>query len=420
MSSTGAIVAGQALRDPNSLVVAANIGVKPDSFAEPFLSRLWAAMLVQEKRGQPFDIVAMGLLFPEQVVRVAELAEEAPLGGATFYARRLLHERWQLDVATKLNELSQRALTLEPADEPVKAFRQDLNQAVADFERTNGQLGVVLAAEAVDAAIADLEQVIVARQDGKRIGISTGFPMLDAVLGAGWRKGSVNAVCARSGKGKTTFAINSFSAAIAAGDRGLFFTVEMPKAELTTKLIARDAKIWGARLLNGLPTDDEIDRLHHVSQRLAGAAWGLDDSFNGNVDALCQRSRAHARVHGLDVIFIDYAQQLLGPNPRATRREHIEYATARLKQLAIELKIAIVLIAQLNRVADDEDEIPGTNLIADSAAVEKDSDAILMLHHYRDDGGSVLHVAKNRHGRDNITMGLTCDWNTGTFSEKKP
>ena len=418
MKSSEAIL-GMALREPTALAVAADVGVTLAMFDDPFHASLWSAMLACERRGQPFDIVAMGMEFPLEASQIVGLSEEAPRSNVAFYARRLVNERWLSSAVARFADLAKTGQGLSPTDEALDAFRATVAACVADLERTAGASGLVAALPSVKAALVELEASIVAQQAGQAIGITTGFPGLDRILGAGWRRGSMTALCARSGKGKTTFALNSFSAAIAAGFRSLFFTVEMPNSELTTKLLARDGRIWGARLLNGQPTDEEIDRLHHVAGQIAEGKWSIDDNFAGSVDTLCQRVRSYHRIHGLDVVFVDYAQQLIGPNQRASRREHIEYATARLKQLAIQVKVAIVLIAQVNRLADEEDEIPGPHLIADSAAPEKDSDAVLMLHHY-EDGRSIVQVAKNRHGQSGIGYAIVCDWNTGTFSERPP
>lgn len=80
--------------------------------------------------------------------------------------------------------------------------------------------------------------------------------------------------------------------------------------------------------------------------------------------------------------------------------EKVGYISTCLKQLAMELDIPVVTLAQLNRAAQHM-EVPSMAEIKGSGAIEQDADLILILHRNEKEMGPEkywLICAKNRHG----------------------
>lgn len=77
------------------------------------------------------------------------------------------------------------------------------------------------------------------------------------------------------------------------------------------------------------------------------------------------------------------------------RRERFErYAdiSQRMKRLARDLNIPVVLLAQINRETADEYERPKLSHIRDTGSLEQDADIVLLLYVDRDDD-SIIRVA---------------------------
>ena len=93
-------------------------------------------------------------------------------------------------------------------------------------------------------------------------------------------------------------------------------------------------------------------------------------------------------------------------NPNLPPHQAIGEITMRLKDLARELDIPIVALAQVNRgVEKRDDKRPGMGDIKDSGTIEQEADSILTL--YRDEvynentqdrGTCEVNFKKNRHG----------------------
>jgi len=83
----------------------------------------------------------------------------------------------------------------------------------------------------------------------------------------------------------------------------------------------------------------------------------------------------------LFLVGIDYAQMLAATNPRLPRHEQIEEVSRGVKELAKEQDVAVILLAQLKRYADDSPDKPPTiSDIAGSDALTRDADVIVLTH----------------------------------------
>jgi replicative DNA helicase len=92
-----------------------------------------------------------------------------------------------------------------------------------------------------------------------------------------------------------------------------------------------------------------------------------------------------------------------------TRRYQIEEISRGLKELAKELDIVVLCLAQVNRgAAERAGQVPGLHDLRDSGAIEQDGDVIAFIHRpiaANPEAGEqftnygLLRVAKNRQGR---------------------
>jgi replicative DNA helicase len=113
-------------------------------------------------------------------------------------------------------------------------------------------------------------------------------------------------------------------------------------------------------------------------------------------------------------VIIDYLQ-LLRPsmvNRNTTRENEVAQISAGIKALAKELHIPIIVLAQLNRQAEQPGQKPRLSHLRESGAIEQDADIVALLHRERDTdtgGGAAreereaeLIVAKNRNGSTGV------------------
>ena len=110
---------------------------------------------------------------------------------------------------------------------------------------------------------------------------------------------------------------------------------------------------------------------------------------------------------GLDLIVIDYLQLINGSaRSGANRQEEVSQISRSLKQLARELEVPIIALAQLSRdVEKRDDKRPQMADLRESGSIEQDADIVMFLYregYYNKNtelpNVAELIIAKNRGG----------------------
>lgn len=246
------------------------------------------------------------------------------------------------------------------------------------------------------------------------IGLSTGFERLDEVLG-GLVEGTLVTIGGRTGIGKTAFAFNLLkNLTIEKNIPSLYISLESTEQLCTNMLIACTLNIKYRGLLSGQLVAEEWEKMDKGLSRIANAPVYLDTKSTYTIDDICKTVEELVQEHQVKVIFIDYLQ-LIFAKTGFTENRYLElnYITRRLKALAKEFNITIVLLSQLNRNAEDEkryEHRPVLTDLRDSGTICDDSDVVCFVHRpeyyhiYQDEKGNDMHnvalviVAKNRLG----------------------
>lgn len=246
------------------------------------------------------------------------------------------------------------------------------------------------------------------------IGLSTGFERLDEVLG-GLVEGTLVTIGGRTGMGKTAFAFNLLrNLSIEKNIPSLYISLESTEQLCTNTLIACTLNIKYRTLLSGQLVAEEWEKLDKGLPRIANAPVYLDTKSTYTIDDICKTVEESVQEHQVKVVLIDYLQ-LIFAKTGFTENRYLElnYITRRLKALAKEFNITIVLLSQLNRNSEGEkrfDHRPVLTDLRDSGTICDDSDVVCFVHRpeyyriYQDEKGNDLHnialiiVAKNRLG----------------------
>lgn len=239
--------------------------------------------------------------------------------------------------------------------------------------------------------------------------VSTGIGDLDRVI-TGLNRSDLILLAARPGMGKTSFALNiARYVACTAKKTVAFFSLEMSKEQLASRLLSSEALIEGTKLRTGKLNDEEWDRLIPASDILGKSELYLDDSPGITITEMKSKLR---RMRKLDLVIIDYLQ-LMGSGRRIENRvQEISEITRNLKILAKEMNVPVITLSQLSRASEQRtDHRPQLSDLRDSGSIEQDADIVLFLYregyydkneddspHGADQNSGECIVAKNRHG----------------------
>jgi len=238
--------------------------------------------------------------------------------------------------------------------------------------------------------------------------LSTGISGLDEVI-TGLNRSDLILLAARPGMGKTSFALNIAKyAAVNNKKKVAFFSLEMAREQLVSRLLANHASIEGTRIRLGKLSDTEWTRLTIAGNELSNSNMYFDDTPGITVPEMKAKLR---RLKNVDLVVVDYLQLMSGVKRTDNRVQEISEITRNLKIMAKEINVPVLTLSQLSRASEQRaDHRPLLSDLRDSGSIEQDADIVLFLYrpeYYRDSqesnnnknisSGEII-VAKNRHG----------------------
>jgi replicative DNA helicase len=261
---------------------------------------------------------------------------------------------------------------------------------------------------------------------GKLPGIPSGMTRLDGILG-GLLNNNLIIIASRPGVGKTAFMLGIAAHAVRAVDKTcVFFSLEMSRAQLVSRLLSGESGVDAFKLMTGALTKDDWRRIGEATASLSELKLLFNDNPGitvGEMKAQCRR------VKNLGLVIIDYLQLIDVPKSRELRFENrvseVGHISRSLHNMAKELGVPIVCAAQLRRESErNKGHRPLLSDLRESGNIEQDADSVLLLHresaHNReaDATAAELIVAKNRHGRTDV-VDLYWSGETTRFTESE-
>lgn len=233
-------------------------------------------------------------------------------------------------------------------------------------------------------------------------GISTGIDELDALIRLD--PGRLYIVAARPGIGKSALAAHFIRAD--AGRRGWgVLSMEMSGREWTDRLICAEAEVNVQAYGLGNIDDEDWTRVVDARDRVRKWRYLIDARAGLTWAQVASKVRQWHMLGKIDAAVVDYLGLIRKRDPRMSTYDHITEVTQAAKALARELRIPVVMLAQLNRDVEKRgDKRPIASDLRDSGSIEQDADVILMLHREgayddnADPNAAEVLVRKNRGG----------------------
>ena len=230
----------------------------------------------------------------------------------------------------------------------------------------------------INQSLADYLQLLQDMSEGKNPAISTGIGGLDRILNGGLRKGEVFVLGARPKHGKTALSL-TIARSIARTHSVLFLSQEMPISQLMHRHTAASGPFDLARILAAKADDyDMWSAVTEAARRLGDLHLIHDDQCALSLMDIRRKTLQVRRAHGLDVLFIDFLQLMAGAGEENRNRE-LDIIVNGIKAMAMDLGIAVVLLSQMSRKADEHYARPTMTHLRDSGAIEAAADQIAVL-----------------------------------------
>lgn len=399
-------VLGSILLSNNSLMDVVSI-LKDVDFHRPTHGLIYRAMQSLANKSEPIDIITVG----EEVRRGGGRVDDLDAYLAS------------LDSAVPATANIERYASIVRE----KALRRRLIEAGADIIRRAGEGGdiatQVAAAEEAVFAVADLGSnravktiadaikrvfsQIEARyeQQNDVTGLATGFEDFDRVT-AGMHPSDLIIIAGRPGAGKSAWAMNvALHVAVEQKLPVAVFNMEMSEDSIIERAFSSEGMIDGSTIRTGKVGERDWPKLAKACDRLYKAPLIVDDTPGltcMELRARCRRIRAkHPK---LALVVVDYLQLLRGAN-RTIREQEVAEISRSLKILAMEMRLPVLALAQLNRgIEKREDKRPMMSDLRESGGIENDADLVGFVHRpemydpEKDKGMAELVIVKQRKG----------------------
>lgn len=379
--------------------------LKPEHFFNHDHKLIYTEISRQLLAGKRVDMITIydGLKGEVDLITLNQLAQYVPSAANIKRYAQIVIDRSKsrdlLNVSSTITELATEHQT--PINDRIEQAQAQLSKLVDETPRDEW----VGAYEGMVAHTQTIED----RANGLVKAMSTGLNDIDDFLDGGLRGGGLYILAARPSMGKTAMAM-TMGLNMARDYSVGFLSMEMPHTELRdrqTAMLGRVGLSYVARPTRGagLPWDRVIEGVEKARQ----LNFYASDQSGLNINQVRSKARNLKRIHGLNVLIVDYLGLMSGLDAKQQRAYQLEEITRGLKTLAKELDIAVVCLAQVNRKVEERaDQAPHLSDLRDSGAIEQDADVVMFISRPIQGNPNLgaewnnyarMSIAKNRQGR---------------------
>lgn len=375
--------------------------LKREHFRTPGFGAAYAALVSAEPElGEPRKVAALRLLLESEPVKAREIAEKGDAIAAIIDAER----NWEYPphglhgFAVRLCTLARaeqvRGISAAASDRLSKGLdpRRIVPQLVEELQDELRAMQSIGRDSVAVAGSDEVVEAILAPEQADTRHLTSGWLDFDRRY-RGLAAGKLVVVAARPAVGKTTFALNwALKLAMGRSAPPLFISLEMSREELERALFSAHGAIDEADLRS------EPVRVRAAAAQIASTGFRIADPTSSfGIEELEAAMERHVAGGGCRVVVVDYLT--LMRMPKAERRDlAVGDITRRMKQLAREHAVPVVVLSQLNRgVESREGQRPRISDLRDSGSIEQDADDVLLLSRAGENRLRV-DVAKQRNG----------------------
>ena len=238
------------------------------------------------------------------------------------------------------------------------------------------------------------------------IGIPTGFHDLD-IMTAGIQKGELTVIAGRPCMGKTTLALSILEfAGVTSKIPCALFSLDLSKEKIAQKMISSLGGLNIHKLRTGFFSKQDWSRIDGAIDSMSGAPIYIDETSALTPHELVRKVKKLESEKNIELVVFDYIQ--CGADV-ISKEEHFNKITVfsrLLSSLARELNIAVIVLSQLSRAAEErEDHRPRFSDLVEYGDLVNVADNVFLL--YREEyymptdenkGKTELIIPKHRQG----------------------
>ena len=238
--------------------------------------------------------------------------------------------------------------------------------------------------------------------------IKTGFAELDNK--APLQAGELLIIGARPGMGKTTLAQNIIqSITLDYQKPTVFFSLEMPKAQLMQRLMSSLAEVQLAKTKSGKGLNEmDWGNLSYATEKYRqNFPLFIDDTIAMTIPKMRTSLNKIRKKHGkLGAVLVDYLQLVKPVEKFNNKNDELSEVSKALKAFSKEFDCPVIALAQLNRECEKRgDKRPLVSDLRECGQIEQDADHVWFIYRdevynekSKDKGTAEIIIRKQRNG----------------------
>ncbi len=411
-------VLGAMLREPGTCIdLAVEQFNRSDVFYLPAHREIYRVLLdLQQKKDGAVDVVSVAQRLREE--------DKLDAVGGELYLAELMEsiattvnlESW---CQTLIKYATLRRMINVCSDALLKCYDSDADAAKvveeieSDIYNVRGEDSSRSIVSITDLVAGQFEELMEICKGNHEVGIPTGFAPIDDCTG-GLKPGEMFVLAARPSIGKTSLALNILRNVAMNREKPrsvAFFSLEMTAEQIARRILCTESQIPESVFWNRSFQYSDLTRMTGAVDAIRKAQIYIDPTGGLTIAELRAKARRLKAQKNIELIVIDYLQLMHADGRIESRQQEVAEISGGIKKLAKDLKVPILVLAQLNREIDKAAGAgarPKLAHLRESGTIEQDADIVSFLHRNREESKGVTNSAsveaewiieKNRNGR---------------------
>jgi replicative DNA helicase len=354
--------------------------LKPDMFSNKQYGNIFKLCLELNLNQVPLDELAVTHLARKNpalnigAYEVSKAFTYASPMDVDMYSKAIA-ERWIKKQVKKVAEEASSKSSREGSD----AFEL-LSDLIAQLEKINGGMEAGSSAEGMDTLIGKAVEYLRKGVEGIASGVPSGLTELDELTN-GWQNSDLIIIAGRPAMGKSALVTTIIKNAAHSGFPCAIVSLEMSKYQVICRLVAEDIQLFVSDLTQRKLTPSQMEWFIEATEKLKDLPIFIDDSADMSIEQLRVKAREWKRKYNIQMLVVDYLQQMENPSSGTNREQEIGKISRGLKKIAKELDIPVIALSQLSRAVETrENKRPMMSDLRESGSIEQDADSIFFLY----------------------------------------
>lgn len=366
------IVLGSIIVDSH-IIDSAIVNLRAEDFYHKSNQVIFDAILSLHSKGLAIDLITViNELKPNKEVQnldqyIIELANRI---GTTFHFED--HVKLLVNISIKRNLILNSYQIIQNSFNEEKNGSEVLAESIATLNNMIGRIEIRKPLTFKEKYIKVLKSL--SERTGELIGYSTGFNLFDK-LTSGLNGPDLIIVAGSPGEGKSTFALNIATHVALTHGQVLFFSLEMKDEQLIYKLISNDCNTSVLDVRKGI-IPSGIQEFVKTSE----AQLKIFDKGGYTIDEIVGTAKYESIENETKLIVVDYLQLISSGSygkRTDTRNDEVTKISRRLKQLAMDLNVPVIVLSQVNRSKNRKTYVLSD--LRESGAIEQDADEVVFI-----------------------------------------